>query len=123
MGNGFWRIAYRFALRLARFPFSADPPQTASFSSFAGRNATFLLAAICIISPVAGLRAVAPLQVLRHRLDHSGEQVLGLLLGYVLTFRDLLEDALQHDRRRRRPVFRGSLIFRTRCHYATRFDC
>jgi hypothetical protein len=32
--------------------------QTASFSSFAGRKATFLLAAICIVSPVAGLRPV-----------------------------------------------------------------
>jgi hypothetical protein len=42
----------------AVFAYSVDPTQTASFSSFAGRNATFLLAAICIISPVAGLRPV-----------------------------------------------------------------
>ena len=30
----------------------------ASFSSFAGRNATFLLGAICNVAPVAGLRPV-----------------------------------------------------------------
>jgi hypothetical protein len=77
-----------------------------------------LLAAICIISPVTGLRplaslaladlqrseavdpdAVALLQVLCHRLDHSGEQILSNLLGHLMPFRKLLDDAFRHDGR------------------------
>jgi hypothetical protein len=102
----------------------------ASFSSFAGRKATFLLAAICIVSSVAGLRperasrfanlksskatdsdAVSLLQVHCHALDHSREQILGQLFRQLMPFRQLLEDARQHDGR-------GSAF----CHSAARYD-
>ena len=36
--------------------------------------------------------AVALLQVLCHRLDHSGEQILSNLLGHLMPFRKLLDD-------------------------------
>jgi hypothetical protein len=39
------------------------PSYTASFSSFAGRNATFLLALISIASPVAGFRPIRAARV------------------------------------------------------------
>lgn len=85
--------------------------QTASLSSFAGRNATFLLAAICIVSPVAGLRpvrfalahlqcsqpidpdAIALLKVPRDTVNHSNQKIVSQLLGHLMSLRKLLEDA------------------------------
>jgi hypothetical protein len=77
-----WRLRYKLSLRdlaemflirgmvfsYARRRVSESRPQeraafaaqTASFSSLAGRKATFLLAAICMVSPVAGPRLVLP---------------------------------------------------------------
>jgi hypothetical protein len=91
-------LAHRLPGHLApcTFPYSADPRQTASFSSSAGRNATFLLAAICIISPVAGLRPVRASRWLTANVPRLRPA----------------DHALQHDGRRRRPVFHGSLILR-----------
>lgn len=100
-------------------PFSGSAvlaAQTASFSSLAGRKATFLLAAIWIVAPVAGLRPVrasrwrtsnVPIPLIRIRSPLFKWVVIVSIMPAsnalacfweLLTVRKLLDDALQRDR-------------------------
>src|SRR5262249_10145518 len=42
---------------------------------------------------------ISLLQMVRHSLDHPGEQVVSQLFGYVLILSKLFEDTLQHNGR------------------------